>query len=68
MFGNQAGRKQLLKFHQSIMMSSSHHINTKPTDGQKSKNIYEYFHYHTFPFKHKKLQHLMQLDFMLDEL
>lgn len=41
MFGNQAPQIQLLKFNQNIMISFSHHINTIPMDGQKSKNIYE---------------------------
>lgn len=38
MFRKQARQTQLLKFNQNIMISSSHHINTKPTDGQKAKN------------------------------
>lgn len=56
MFGNQAHQIQLLKFNQNIMRSSSHHVNTKPTDGQKAKNIYEQTN-HTFPFKDRKCQH-----------
>lgn len=39
-FGNQVHQIQLIKFNQNIMVSSSHDVNTEPTDGPKAKNIY----------------------------